>query len=86
MLKKKLKTTKEQEKLVKMAGMTAYEWEKDWIYFDEEVRLDYKIPSIDSYLNELSRQAKGRVDLVKTMIEMTRNKRLESLTDKHEIK
>jgi len=40
--------------------MTTYEWEKDWIYFDEEVRLDYKIPDIDSYLNKIAQQSDYR--------------------------
>jgi len=71
--------------LVKLAGMTAYEWEEDWIYFDEEVRLDYKVPEIDSYLNELAKQAESRVELIKSIIEMAREKRRAESNDKEEI-
>jgi hypothetical protein len=70
---------------VKLAGMTAYEWEEDWIYFDEEVRLDYKIPEVDSYLNELTSQAEDRVQLVRTIIDMARDKRLMQAVGKEEI-
>ncbi len=65
--------------------MTAYEWEEDWIYFDEEVRLDYKIPEVDSYLNELTSQAEDRVQLVRTIIDMARDKRLMQAVGKEEI-
>lgn len=71
--------------MVKLAGMTAYEWEEDWIYFDEEVRLDYKVPEIDSYLNELAKQAESRVELIKSIIEMAREKRRAESNDKEEI-